>query len=186
VLPAVAHQVHNGPHDGMVLASSVRGSRPLKAPGTHLQALLNSRGDRIVNVVELEAFRAMLARFGYITWTALLGGALFASLGGGRFHLTRRLRLMFGGTVTLHALGTCGWAVALTKARGGLGLASPLAPRPVLGGNGRCRRVMVWLNVFDNVLLWTHALVGAVWIVGSWRGCGRRTVSAAPTSAAFA
>jgi hypothetical protein len=29
-------------------------------------------GDRIVDVVELEAFRAMLAPFGRITWTALL------------------------------------------------------------------------------------------------------------------
>ena len=45
---------------------------------------------------------------------------------------------------------------------------------------------MVWFNVFYNVLLWTNALVGAVWIVRFWRGYGRRTVPAAPNPAAYA
>ena len=45
---------------------------------------------------------------------------------------------------------------------------------------------MVWFNVFYNVLLWTHALVGAVWIVRTWRRYGRRTVPEVPTPAAYA
>ena len=34
---------------------------------------------RIVNILQTEAFRALLAPFGHITSTALLGGALFAA-----------------------------------------------------------------------------------------------------------
>ena len=45
---------------------------------------------------------------------------------------------------------------------------------------------MVWFNVFYNVLLWTHALVGAVWIVRTWRRYGRRTVPEVPTPGACA
>lgn len=53
---------------------------------------------------EIEASRAVLAPFGHITWTALLGGALFAGSGSGRFHLTLRLGLTFAGIVALHAV----------------------------------------------------------------------------------
>ena len=40
-------------------------------------------GHAIADILETEAFRGILAPFGHITWTALLGGALFAQLSRG-------------------------------------------------------------------------------------------------------
>jgi RsiW-degrading membrane proteinase PrsW (M82 family) len=190
VLLAVAHEVHNRePRDGMVLGVVVgAGFAAFESAGYALQALLDSRGNRIVDVMELEAFRAMLAPFGHITWTALLGGALFASSRGGRFHLTRRLGLTFLGVVTLHALWdqSYGWAVTLTK-----GLVEDsgwhlLWPNAQFWAQTPAHDVMVWFNVIYNVLLWANALVGAVWIIRTWRGYGRRTVPEPPMPAAYA
>ena len=45
---------------------------------------------------------------------------------------------------------------------------------------------MIWFNVIYNVLLWTNALVGAIWIVHTWRAYGRRPVPEPPTPAAYA
>ena len=190
VLLAVAHQVHNRePRDGMVLGVVVgAGFAAFESAGYALQAMLDGHGNRIVDIVELEAFRAMLAPFGHITWTALLGGALFASSRGGRFHLTRRLGLTFLGVVTLHALWdqSYGWAVTLTK-----GLVEDsgwtlLWPNAQFWAVTPSDEVMIWFNVFYNVLLWTNALVGAIWIVRSWRAYGRRRASEPPAPAAYA
>ena len=145
ILLVVAHQVHHRePRDGMVLGVVVgAGFAAFESAGYAVQAMLNSRGDRIVDIVELEAFRAMLAPFGHITWTALVGGALFASSRGGRFHFTRRLGLTLLGVVTLHALWdqSYGWAVTLTK---GLvedtGWHAAVAQRAVLGHHAPGRR----------------------------------------------
>ena len=190
VLLAVAHQVHHRePRDGMVLGVVVgAGFAAFESAGYALQTMLESRGDRIVDVVELEAFRAILAPFGHITWTALLGGALFASSRGGRFRLTRRLGLTFLGVVTLHALWdqSYGWAVMLTR-----GLVEDSGWR-VLWPNAQFwvgtppDNVMIWFNVFYNVLLWTNALVGALWIFYAWRAYGRRQAPDSSEPAAYA
>ena len=120
VLLAVAHQVHHRePRDGIVLGIVVgAGFAAFESAGYALQAMLDHLDHRsVVNILQTEAFRALLAPFGHITWTALLGGALFASSRGGRFHLTRRLVLTLLGVVTLHAIWdqSYGWAVMLTN-----------------------------------------------------------------------
>ena len=91
VLLAVAHRVHHRePRDGMVLGAVVgAGFAAFESAGYALQAMLDNIDERpVVNILEIEAFRAVLAPFGHITWTALLGGALFASSRGGRFRVT--------------------------------------------------------------------------------------------------
>src|SRR3954453_12436541 len=121
VLVAVAMQLpRHEPRDGIVLGAVVgAGFAAFESAGYALQTLIENLDDKsVVAILEIEAFRAVLAPFGHITWTALIGGALFASSRGGRFHVTGGLVLTILGVVTLHALWdqSSGWAVMLTKA----------------------------------------------------------------------
>jgi RsiW-degrading membrane proteinase PrsW (M82 family) len=174
VLLAVAHQVHHRePRDGIVLGIVVgAGFAAFESAGYALQAMLDHLDHRtIVNILQTEAFRALLAPFGHITWTALLGGALFASSRGGRFHVTRRLVLTLLGVVTLHAIWdqSYGWAVMLTNgliSSEGWHLLWPNAQFWIIPPTGE---ELLWFNVFYNVLLWTNAIVGVAWLVITWR-----------------
>jgi hypothetical protein len=50
----------------------------------------------VLRVLETQAFRAILSPFGHITWTAILGGAIFAAAWStGRFRIDRRVVLAF-------------------------------------------------------------------------------------------
>ena len=183
VLLLVAHQVHDRePRDGMVLGAVVgAGFAAFESAGYALQTLLdNLHHQTVIAIVELEASRAVLAPFGHITWTALIGGALFASSRGGRFRLTRKLLLTILGVVTLHALWdqSSGWAVMLTKglvANNGWHLVWPNAELwPVAPTSSE----LVWFNAFSCVLLGILGVIGAAWVVHDWRRYGRRDVSA--------
>src|SRR3954471_7674223 len=120
VLLLAAHQVHyREPRDGRGLGSVIgAGFAAFESAGYALQTLLdNLNHQTVLAILEIEAFRAVLAPFGHITWTALIGGALFASSRNGRFHVSRGLVLTVIGVITLHALWdqTSGWAVMLTR-----------------------------------------------------------------------
>jgi len=69
------------PRDGMVLGATVgAGYSAFESAGYALGALIQYTDDRpVLNVLQTEAQRAVLAPFGHITWTAILGGAIFAS-----------------------------------------------------------------------------------------------------------
>ena len=183
VLLLVAHQVHDRePRDGMVLGAVVgAGFAAFESAGYALQTLLdNLNHQTVIAIVELEASRAVLAPFGHITWTALIGGALFASSRGGRFRLSRRLVLTILGVVTLHALWdqSSGWAVMLTKglvANEGWALVWPNAELwPVTPTSSE----LVWFNVFSCLLLGILGVIGAAWVVHDWRRYARREASA--------
>src|SRR3954451_11210479 len=106
VLLIVAHQVHlRAPRDGMVVGAVIgAGFAAFESAPYALQTLLDNLDHHsVISIVEIEAFRALLAPFGHITWTALIGGALFASSRGGRFHLSRALVLTVVGVIALHA-----------------------------------------------------------------------------------
>src|SRR3954454_9676479 len=183
VLLIVAHQVHHRePRDGMVLGAVVgAGFAAFESAGYALQTLLdNLNHQTVIAILEVEAFRAVLAPFGHITWTALIGGALFASSRGGRFHVTRRLVLTILGVVTLHALWdqSGGWSVMLTKAlvmHDGWHLVWPNAQLWVIYPTGSD---LVWFNVIYDVLLAVWGAIGVGWIVYEWRRYGRRHESA--------
>ena len=174
VLLAVAHTVHHRePRDGMLLGAVVgAGFASFESAGYALHAMLEHLDEHtIANILETEAFRAVLAPFGHITWTALVGGALFASSRGGRFHVTGRLAGTVAGVMALHALWdqSYGWAIMLARGvtGGGWHVAWPNAqawitlPSP---------EALVWFNVFSNGLLAVIALIGLAWVVTAWRG----------------
>jgi protease PrsW len=177
VLLAVAHQVHHRePRDGMVLGAVVgAGFAAFESSGYALKAMVDNIDERpLINIVEIEAFRAVLAPFGHITWTALLGGALFASSRGGRFHLTARLAGTLVGVVALHAVWdqAYGWAVALSKGVTGVGWAL-VWPNEEHWALGPSSQQLVWFNVFYNGILAVIGLIGLIWILREWRVYGR-------------
>ena len=128
----------------------------------------------MVNILETEAFRAVLAPFGHITWTALLGGALFASSRGGRFRLTGRLVGTFVGIVTLHAIWdqAYGWAVALSKGVNGVGWAL-VWPNAEHWPVEPSAQELLWFNVFYDGILVVLGLIGLIWVLREWRVYGR-------------
>lgn len=173
VLLAVAHQVHHRePRDGMVLGAVIgAGFAAFESAGYALQAMLDHIHTRpLINILETEAFRALLAPFGHITWTALLGGALFASSRAGRFHVTKRLVGTFAGVVALHAVWdqTYGWAVMLSEGVTGAGWTLRW-PNEQFWSVEPSARQLVWFNVFYDAILAIVALIGLVWVVCEWR-----------------
>jgi RsiW-degrading membrane proteinase PrsW (M82 family) len=177
VLLAVAHTVHHRePRDGMLLGAVVgAGFASFESAGYALHTMLQHLDEHtIADILETEAFRGVLAPFGHITWTALLGGALFASSRGGRFHLTTRLAVTFAGVIALHALWdqTTGWAIMLAQGVTGEGwaLAWPNAQAWIILPSPEA---LVWFNVFYNGLLAVNGLIGLTWVVRSWRTYGR-------------
>jgi protease PrsW len=66
--------------DGMVLGAAVGfGFAALESAGYAFTALFGSSGLSLLNLVETEALRGILTPFGHGLWTAILGGALFAT-----------------------------------------------------------------------------------------------------------
>ena len=177
VLLVVAHQVHHRePRDGMVLGAVVgAGFAAFESAGYALQAMIDHLDARpLVSIVEIEAFRAVLAPFGHITWTALLGGALFASSWAGRFHVTKRLVGTLVGIIALHALWdqANGWSVMLSKGVTGVGWAL-VWPNKELWAVEPSARELLWSTAFYNAILVVLALIGLVWVLREWRVYGR-------------
>jgi RsiW-degrading membrane proteinase PrsW (M82 family) len=66
--------------DGMVLGAAVGfGFAALESAGYAFTALFGSSGLSLLSLVETEALRGILTPFGHGLWTAILGGALFAT-----------------------------------------------------------------------------------------------------------
>jgi protease PrsW len=173
VLVAVAYGLReHAARDGMVLGATVgAGFAAFESSGYALRALLDNSDDHgVLNVVETELSRAILAPFGHITWTALLGGALFAAWQGGAFRVTARVVWTFLGIVALHAAwdASGGWAIMTTK-----GFLGP-------GWDIAWPNTQAWIGAPTNDELWVHtsvywgliglnALIGTTWLVRSWR-----------------
>src|SRR5919107_6186059 len=67
--------------DGMVLGAAVGfGFAALESAGYAFTALFTPNGLSLLNVVETEVLRGALAPVGHGLWTAILGGALFATV----------------------------------------------------------------------------------------------------------
>jgi RsiW-degrading membrane proteinase PrsW (M82 family) len=82
--------------DGMVLGAAVGfGFAALESAGYAFTALFTTNGLSLLNVVETEALRAALAPVGHGLWTAILGGALFATAARARTRPGARPRLRF-------------------------------------------------------------------------------------------
>jgi RsiW-degrading membrane proteinase PrsW (M82 family) len=122
VVVAVAGMVATRrPRDGMILGAAVgAGFASFESAGYALTAAIGHAYDRpILRIVELELYRAALAPFAHITWTALLGGALFAAARGtGGLRLGAGVLATFLIVVTLHGAWDASYGAAIIAARG--------------------------------------------------------------------
>jgi RsiW-degrading membrane proteinase PrsW (M82 family) len=76
--------------DGMVLGAAVGfGFAALESAGYAFTALFTANGLSLLNVVETEALRGVLAPVGHGLWTAILGAVLFATAARSRRHRPR-------------------------------------------------------------------------------------------------
>src|SRR5215207_3342752 len=95
--------------DGIVLGAAVGfGFAALESAGYAFNALFTSNGLSLINVVETEVLRGILAPVGHGLWTAILGGALFATA-------ARRGRLRLTGTQVQSQLIRMGQVPAVTQ-----------------------------------------------------------------------
>jgi protease PrsW len=174
ILVAVATLVRvRVPRDGMVLGATVgAGFAAFESAGYALGALIQYSDDRpVLNVLQTEALRAVLAPFGHITWTAILGGAIFASAWTtGRFRIDRRVLFTFLGVVTLHGCwdASYGWAIRISMGLGGegwrLGWPNTAAWVGTPAGSDLFRFEIVY-----DVLLGIVGLIGLIWAIRRWR-----------------
>jgi RsiW-degrading membrane proteinase PrsW (M82 family) len=165
------------PRDGMVLGAAVgAGFAAFESAGYALGELV-AESDRhpIVRILETELFRAVLAPFGHITWTAIMGGALFAAAAGtGRFRLDRRVAATFVGVVALHALWDAAYGVAIRISLGLGGGDWKLKWPNTESWPGEPRGAELWrFQLVYDVFLAILGTLGYLWALRRWRGSAR-------------
>ena len=137
-----------------------------------MRALIQNADDHpVLNILETEAFRAVLAPFGHITWTALLGGAIFASAWAtGRFRFDRRVAWTFLGVAALHGLwdASYGVAIRISEGLGGDGWVFGWPNTAAWVGTPTGADLVRFQVVYD-VLLAVNAVVGLTWALRRWR-----------------
>jgi RsiW-degrading membrane proteinase PrsW (M82 family) len=159
--------------DGMVLGLAVgAGFAAFESAGYALGELV-AEGDRhpIVRILETELFRAVLAPFGHITWTAIMGGALFASAArSGRFRVDSRVFWTFVGVVALHALWDAAYGVAIRISLGIGGDGWTLSWPNTESWPGEPRGAELWrFQIVYDVFLLILGVIGYRWAVRRWR-----------------
>lgn len=161
------------PRDGMVLGATVgAGFAAFESAGYAFSALMHHQDDHpVINVLQTEISRAVLAPFGHITWTALFGGALFAAARpDGRFRVTWSLTGTTLGVITLHALWdqSYGWGILLTQGfRDGIWTLNWPATEDWVGAPAGSE-LLVWQVTYDGLLL-INAAIGTWWVFHNWR-----------------
>jgi RsiW-degrading membrane proteinase PrsW (M82 family) len=174
ILVAVATVVRlRVPRDGMVLGATVgAGFAAFESAGYALRALIQNSDDHpVLNILETEVFRAVLAPFGHITWSALLGGAIFASAWAtGRFRLDRRVVWTFLGVAALHGLwdGSYGAAIRISEGLGGQGWVLGWPNTAAWVGTPTGADLVRFQAIYD-VLLAINAIAGVAWAMRRWR-----------------
>lgn len=96
---------HKYAFDGLILGASVGfGFAAFESAGYAFTALFTEQGLSLMQLVQTELLRGLLAPVGHGLWTAILGGVLFSASGHRHFALTARLLLTYLGVSVLHAL----------------------------------------------------------------------------------
>jgi len=161
------------PRDGMVLGATVgAGFAAFESAGYAMRVLIDHADDHpVLSIIQTEAFRAVLAPFGHITWTAIIGGALFASAWAtGHFRVDRRLLFTFVGVVALHALwdASYGWAIRVSEGLGGEGWTLGWPDTSAWVGTPTGADLTRFQAVYDGMLA-VVAAIGLVWALRRWR-----------------
>jgi RsiW-degrading membrane proteinase PrsW (M82 family) len=164
------------PRDGMVLGAAVgAGFAAFESAGYALGELVaESSRHPIVRILETELFRAVLAPFGHITWTAIMGGALFASAARtGRFRVDRHVAATFVGVVALHALWDAAYGVAIRISLGLGGDGWKLSWPNTESWPGEPRGAELWrFQIVYDIFLAILGVIGYRWAVRRWRAHG--------------
>jgi len=155
--------------DGMILGAAVGfGFAAFESAGYAFTALFTVDGLSVMQVVQTELLRGLLAPVGHGLWTAILGGVLFAGSPPNRFAITGKLVLAYLGVSILHGLWDSMHSIALyltlLLTRGEQLVATPqgwlVKPTPAQ------------VNLF-TVLEWgglaVVSVIGIAWLVVLWR-----------------
>jgi protease PrsW len=157
--------------DGIVLGAAVGfGFAALESAGYAFNALFTSDGLSLINLVETEVLRGILAPVGHGLWTAILGGTLFAAAARhGRLRLTGPVFGFYLLVAALHALWDAAEPIAvwLTLALTGTQVQWQLIR---LGQVPAVTESQVHLfTVLNWGLLLLDALIGVLVLRGRWR-----------------
>jgi protease PrsW len=165
------------PRDGMVLGAAVgAGFAAFESAGYVLgELIVYSDHHPVLSIVETETSRAVFAPFAHITWTAILGGAIFASAWRtGRLRLDGRVFWAFVGVVALHAAWDAAYGVAIRVSLGLGGNGWRLSWPATESWPGEPSGAELWrFTVVYDALLVTLALIGYAWALHRWRVYGR-------------
>lgn len=105
---------HKYASDGIVLGAAVGfGFAAFESAGYAFTALFTEQGLSLMQLVQTELLRGLLAPVGHGLWTAILGGVLFSASGREHFALTGRLLFSYLGVSVLHALWDSMHSIAL-------------------------------------------------------------------------
>src|SRR3954452_8151189 len=105
---------HKYARDGLILGASVGfGFAAFESAGYAFTALFTEHGLSLMQLVETELLRSLLAPLGHGLWTAIFGGVLFSASGRRHFAFTGRLLLTYLGVSVLHALWDAMHSIAL-------------------------------------------------------------------------
>jgi protease PrsW len=185
VLVAVAWRVRERTvRGGMVLGATVgAGFAAFESAGYAFYAYMQHTDDHPeLNILQTEVSRAMLAPFGHLTWTALLGGALFAAAArpNGGFRFTPRLGWTLVGVAALHGAwdASYGWAIWITQGLVGSGWIADWPDGSYWEGTPTREELWVFWVMYDGALA-VISVIGVVWVVRSWRR-GARPAGTAP------
>jgi RsiW-degrading membrane proteinase PrsW (M82 family) len=100
--------------DGMILGAAVGfGFAAFESAGYAFTALFTVDGLSLMQVVQTELLRGLLAPVGHGLWTAIVGGVLFSASARHHFAVTGRLILAYLGVSILHSLWNSMHSVAL-------------------------------------------------------------------------
>jgi RsiW-degrading membrane proteinase PrsW (M82 family) len=159
--------------DGMVLGAAVGfGFAALESAGYAFTALFGSSGLSLLNLVETEALRGVLTPFGHGLWTAMLGGALFATAARsprGRPRLTGSLVGWYLLVAMLHALWDASSSIAYWLTL--LFTGTPMQGTQI-GQGAAPAATQTQVHVYTAVnwaLLLLDAVVGVAILVVRWR-----------------
>jgi protease PrsW len=157
--------------DGIVLGAAVGfGFAALESAGYAFNALFTINGLSLVSLVETEVLRGILAPVGHGLWTAILGGALFATAARhGRLRVTGGLVGWYLLVACLHALWDSSRVIAAYLTL----LITGTQVQMVMIQLGRVPVPTVTqvhlFTAFNWALLVIDALIGLLILRGSWR-----------------
>jgi RsiW-degrading membrane proteinase PrsW (M82 family) len=167
--------------DGMILGAAVGfGFAAFESAGYAFTALFTVDGLSVIQLVQTELVRGLLAPVGHGLWTAILGGILFATSRHGRLAITGKLILAYLGVSVLHGLWDSMHSIALYLT---LVLTEGERLRPSPQG---------WLvepsaeqvNLF-SIMEWAGlaviSIIGTAWLAVLWRRSARLDRVASPT-----